>query len=143
MIAPKVFALREAAQEARGVLEHFRDDGSLDFLRHWRACAIWLEKRAAAIERGDDPQTAFDEKILGDAPEVMRRFHGSRPRPPGGITNAGAESDYEGVVFSDGTVVVRWLTVYSSHSVWACWDDFYQVHGHPKYGTVITWLDEG
>ena len=54
-----------------------------------------------------------------------------------GITNSGREADYEGCVFSDGTVVIRWLTEYRSHSVWACWDDFYQVHGHPEYGTSI------
>lgn len=77
---------------------------------------------------------------------VMRRFQGSRPHPPQGyvergISDAGVAPDFEGVVFSDGTVVVRWLTEYRSHSVWVCWDDFYHVHGHPEYGTVITWLD--
>ena len=76
----------------------------------------------------------------------MRRFQGFRPQPPQGyvergITNADAEPDFEGVIFGDGTVVIRWLTEFRSHSVWACWDDFYQVHGHPEYGTVITWLD--
>ena len=77
-----------------------------------------------------------------------RTFSGLRPAPPQeyrdkGITNAGESCDYEGVIFSDGTVVIRWLTQYRSHSVWACWQDFYQVHGHPEYGTRITFGDGG
>lgn len=75
-----------------------------------------------------------------------RAFIGYRPSPPGeyrekGITNAGAEPDYEGVIFSDGTVVLRWLTEFRSHSVWARWADFFQVHGHPEYGTRIIFND--
>lgn len=58
-----------------------------------------------------------------------------------GMTNAGESKDYEGIVFSDGTVVIRWCTAYRSHSVWATYDDFFQVHGHPEYGTEIVWLD--
>lgn len=76
----------------------------------------------------------------------MRRFQGFRPCPPDEyvekkITHGGDSPDYEGVVFSDGTVVCRWLTEFRSHSVWSTWDDFYHVHGHPEYGTVINWLD--
>lgn len=76
----------------------------------------------------------------------MRVFRGYRPQPPQeyagkGITNSGETPDYEGVVFADGTVVVRWLTEYRSHSVWADWNSFYQVHGHPEYGTVIKWCE--
>ena len=77
---------------------------------------------------------------------TVRTFAGTRPQPPAeyrdkGITNAGTAPDYEGVIFGDGTVVIRWLTTFRSHSVWACWADFYQVHGHPEYGTVITFAD--
>lgn len=77
-----------------------------------------------------------------------RAFAGWRPSPPEeyrdkGITNAGASRDYEGVIFSDGTVVIRWLTAFRSHSVWASWADFYQVHGHPEYGTRIDFHDGG
>lgn len=78
----------------------------------------------------------------------MRIFQGIRPEPPEeyrdkGITNAGAGADYEGVIFTDGTVVIRWMTAFRSHSVWASWGDFYQVHGHPEYGTVIEFADGG
>lgn len=59
-----------------------------------------------------------------------------------GISNGGWTPDYEGVIFSDGTVVLRWLTAFRSHSVWSNWDDFYQVHGHPEYGTRIEFDDD-
>ena len=77
----------------------------------------------------------------------MKRFIGYRPNPPAeylekGHANAPYEPQYQGVVFDDGTVVIRWMTKYKSHSVWASYDEFYQVHGHPEYGTVIWWLDE-
>jgi hypothetical protein len=77
-----------------------------------------------------------------------RTFAGYRPDPPEeyrdkGITNAGSRADYEGTIFSDGTVVIRWLTEFRSHSTWACWKDFYQVHGHPEYSTKIIFGDGG
>lgn len=78
----------------------------------------------------------------------MRTFAGYRPVPPAeyvekGITNGGESADYEGVIFSDGTVVIRWRTEFRSHSVWADWNSFYQVHGHPEYGTRIEFADGG
>jgi hypothetical protein len=77
---------------------------------------------------------------------MIRTFTGTRPAPPEeyaekGITNSGTKPDYEGVIFSDGTVVIRWMTEFRSHSVWADFETFYQVHGHPEYGTVITFSD--
>lgn len=77
----------------------------------------------------------------------MIRFIGYRPNPPEeylkqGAANKADEAQYEGVIFSDGTVAVRWLTKYGSHSIWPDWDTFYQIHGHPEYGTLIEWLDE-
>lgn len=77
----------------------------------------------------------------------MRRFIGYRRIPPEeylkqGRANPPDEPQYEGVVFSDGTVCIRWVTEHKSHSVWVSWVDFYQVHGHPEYGTVLKWLDE-
>lgn len=76
----------------------------------------------------------------------MKRFVGYRPDPPEayyaqGAANAPDEAQYEGVEFTDGTVVCRWLTVCRSHSIWKSWEDFYAVHGHPEYGTKIDWLD--
>lgn len=78
---------------------------------------------------------------------MRRTFKGYRPEPPAeyvakGITNAGDAPDYEGVIFSDGTVVIRWLTEFRSHAVWTCYADFYRVHGHPEYGTIIKFDDD-
>jgi hypothetical protein len=75
----------------------------------------------------------------------MRTFKGYRPNPPAeyvdkGITNSGDTCDYEGVIFSDGTVAIRWMTQYQSHSIWANYEAFQKVHGHPEYGTKIEFL---
>lgn len=77
----------------------------------------------------------------------MKRFQGYRPAPPAeyydnGTANPPDEVQYEGVVFTDGSVALRWRTAFRSTSVWSSYDDFYQVHGHPEYGTRIEWLDE-
>ncbi len=77
---------------------------------------------------------------------TMRRFRGYRRTPPQeycdqGVANAPDEVQYEGVIFSDGTVCVRWLTAYRSHAIWADFATFWKIHGHPEYGTEIEWLD--
>jgi len=51
------------------------------------------------------------------------------------------EPQYEGVIWSDGTVTIRWLTPLRSHSVWNSIGDMLGVHGHPEYGTEIVWHD--
>lgn len=76
----------------------------------------------------------------------MKAFLGYRLVPPQeyagkGLTNSGLAPDYEGVIFSDGTVAVRWLTQYRSHSVWQDWDSFFRVHGHSEYGTRFEWAE--
>lgn len=76
----------------------------------------------------------------------MKRFEGYRPHPPDeyyaqGAANKPDEVQFQGVVFDDGTVAVRWLTKFRSHSIWSDWDNFYNIHGHPEYGTEIRWLD--
>lgn len=49
------------------------------------------------------------------------------------------EPQFEGCVFSDGSVALRWLTAKRSTSVWQSLDDAMAIHGHPEYGTVIVW----
>lgn len=60
--------------------------------------------------------------------------------------NPADQPQYEGVVFSDGTTVVRWLTAARSTSVWADFDTLWKIHGHDdansKHGTVIVWHDD-
>ena len=53
--------------------------------------------------------------------------------------NEPSEPQYEGVVFSDGKVAIRWLTNCRSVSVWDSFEDMYAIHGHPEYGTEIIW----
>jgi hypothetical protein len=48
---------------------------------------------------------------------------------------------FEGVIWSDGTVTLRWLTACRSTSVWNSLKDMLDVHGHPEYGTEIIWHD--
>ena len=53
--------------------------------------------------------------------------------------NAPDEPQFEGVVFSDGTCAVRWLTAMRSTSVWASFDELMAVHGHPEYESELVW----
>lgn len=55
--------------------------------------------------------------------------------------NADDEPQYEGVVFTDGTCVLKWLTKANSVSVFATLEQMLSVHGHPEYGTEIIWHD--
>lgn len=55
--------------------------------------------------------------------------------------NPDDQPQYEGVVFSDGTCVLKWLTASKSVSVFNSLADMLQIHGHPEYGTEIEWHD--
>ena len=74
----------------------------------------------------------------------MRVFRGYRPHPPEGyekkgLSNGGWAPDYEGIEFTDGTIVVRWRTAYHSTAIFKNWETFDAVHGHSEYGTQIRW----
>lgn len=66
-----------------------------------------------------------------------RKTHNDLQKNPEG------EPQYEGVIWTDGTVTLRWLTACRSHSVWASIGDCLAIHGHPEYGTDIVWHDGG
>lgn len=55
--------------------------------------------------------------------------------------NAADDPQFEGVLFSDGKVVLRWLTAKRSTSVWDSLDDMLAIHGHPEYGSELVWQD--
>jgi len=55
--------------------------------------------------------------------------------------NDETEPQYEGVIFSDGTVALRWLTPLRSTSIWPDIATALGVHGHPEYDTNIIWFD--
>jgi len=48
---------------------------------------------------------------------------------------------FEGVVFHDGRVAIRWFTETKSVSFWDSMEDLKRVHiyAHPDYGTRIEW----
>lgn len=73
---------------------------------------------------------------------VFRRGDLSETHGPG-LQNAPNIPQFEGVVFTDGTCVLRWLTAYKSTSVWPSLQEALAVHGHPevRYGTEIVFHD--
>ena len=48
--------------------------------------------------------------------------------------NADGDPQFEGVIWTDGSVALRWLTACRSTSVWASVADMLNIHGHPEYG---------
>lgn len=58
--------------------------------------------------------------------------------------NAATDVQFSGVVFEDGTCVIRWHTAKRSTSVWATFEDAMGVHGHfdGPHGTELRWLDD-
>lgn len=50
---------------------------------------------------------------------------------------------FEGVVFHDGRVAIRWFTGTKSTSFWDNIEDLKKVHiyAHPDYGTRIYWFE--
>ncbi len=53
--------------------------------------------------------------------------------------NPPSEPQFEGVVWSDGRVAIRWLTAKGSTSVWDSMEDMLAIHGHPEYGSRLVW----
>ncbi len=79
---------------------------------------------------------------------AMRRFTMYRRNVPKEThneyqRNAADEPQFEGVIFSDGKVAIRWLTAKRAVSFWDSFDDMMTIHGHPEYGSVLVWHDEG
>lgn len=56
-----------------------------------------------------------------------------------GVSGTGVVT--EGVVFSDGTAAMRWLTTHSSTCIYTSIDDVVTIHGHDGR-TRLVWLDE-
>lgn len=56
--------------------------------------------------------------------------------------NSPDEPQFEGCVFSDGRVAVRWLTPIACFSVWDNFGHLMHVHGHPEYDSELVWIDE-
>ena len=69
---------------------------------------------------------------------AMRRFHLRRLEDVSGVSGVGIVA--EGVEFSNGRVVLCWLSSVSSITVFDCVDDLMRVHGH-QGRTHLVWED--
>lgn len=56
--------------------------------------------------------------------------------------NDSGEPQFQGVIFDDGTCVVRWMTGRKSTVVWNSFEEMLDIHGHPEYGTYFEWSEE-
>lgn len=69
----------------------------------------------------------------------MRRFYFVRQTDVSGVSGTGAV--VEGIQFSDGSVVIRWLTFLSSTSIYKNIEEAVQIHGH-EGATDLFWYDD-
>lgn len=51
------------------------------------------------------------------------------------------KAQYQGIIFDDGTCVIRWLTARGSTSCWNSFNDMLDIHGHAEYGTYLVYED--
>jgi len=68
----------------------------------------------------------------------MRLFELHRDHDVSGVSGVGVVA--EGVQFSDGTCVVRWVSPRGSTVVWHSLEDVVAIHGHGG-ATRVVWLD--
>jgi hypothetical protein len=79
----------------------------------------------------------------------MRRFCGAHARRPhedveGGAINTELVFDFEGVEFSDGTVITKWYKPSPSQPAsksYPNFESFQKGHGHSQYGIATYWVD--
>lgn len=69
----------------------------------------------------------------------MRRFHLVRSEDVTGLSGTGIVA--EGVQFTNGEVVLQWLTVRYSTVHWKNIEDVEYIHGHGGK-TQVVWIDE-
>lgn len=59
---------------------------------------------------------------------TFRKFHLQRHEDASGVSGVGRVA--EGIVFSDGMTVLRWLSACGSTNIYNNWESVLQVHGH-------------
>lgn len=69
----------------------------------------------------------------------MRRFHLNRVEDETGISGTGIVTD--GIVFDDGSVVMKWNTETTSVALYQSIEDVITIHGH-NGRTVVQWVDD-
>lgn len=96
---------------------------------------LWSEAQAEDLAaRGYGEPTAEG----GFMPETFQLVRG---KDQSGVSGIGVV--LEGVMFSDGITVIRWLSDKASVAVWDSFADFIEVHvaAHPENLSVIRWGD--
>lgn len=66
---------------------------------------------------------------------MSKIFHMIRERDVSGISGTGKV--LEGIQFSDGTIVVRWLSKHASTAVYNNIEEFEAIHGHDGAGKIV------
>lgn len=73
---------------------------------------------------------------------MIKRFYMTRDADESGVSGTGKV--LEGVVFSDGTTVIRWCTGHAPNStaIYNSFEDFKKIHvdSHPTNGTRFIWI---
>ncbi len=96
-----------------------------------------------AIERAHDPLDHQAENVQPQMRLTMCRFtmyrRGQMPdtHTPGVHYAPRDDPQFEGVIFSDGTVCLRWLTLVGSHSIWPSFEAAMRIHGHREYQSLL------
>jgi hypothetical protein len=109
----------------------------------WEAAELAQEQSRPADTGAKAESEVLDSSCAGKG---IRRFTMYRRNVPlethdENQRNAPDEPAFEGVVFSDGSVALRWCTAVKSTSVWASMDDALKIHGHPEYRSELVWHD--
>ena len=76
--------------------------------------------------------------MLSDV-QNLRRFNLVRKEDASGVSGCGIVA--EGLQFSDGSCVIKWLTSTSSIGIYHSYVEMLHIHGH-EGKTVIRWIDE-
>jgi hypothetical protein len=92
------------------------------------------------VLRADGTTEIFGNCQQGQTTTAMRRFVLDRMSDVSGISGIGCVA--EGIVFSDGTVVIRWTAALTSTAIYDSMDDLVAIHGH-EGSTVVRWIDGG
>ena len=98
---------------------------------------------ATALENVADWRAGLGEREMTNIQRftVYRRDISQRTTHTDLQRNPDDAPQCQGVIWTDGTVTLRWMTACRSTSVWASIEDCLNIHGHPEYGTVIDWHD--
>jgi len=130
-----------------------RDAAEAELARRDRMLDIWWEwethhginpsmsKAAWLTKLRDDPYARAEEGGRGVRTFTMYRRAVPTDTHDENQRNAADEPQFQGVVFDDGTVAIRWQTAKRSTSVWDSMDDMLAIHGHPEYGSELVWAE--